>query len=57
MPLKPGRDTKTISANIGELMSSYKSSGKIGNTKPRNAEHAQKIAAAVAYSKAKKKGK
>lgn len=49
MPLKEGKSQATVSANIKELMDKYKSSGKIGNTKPKSTEHAQKIAAAIAY--------
>lgn len=54
MPLKNGKSKKTINANIAELIDTYKESGKIGNTTPKNMKHAQKIAAAIAYSKAKK---
>lgn len=51
MPLQKGKSDKTRSANIGEVMRSYKETGKIGNTKPRNAKHAAAIASAIAYSK------
>ena len=54
MPLKKGKSQKTISSNIGELMTAYKSSGKIGTSKPKNKEAAVKQAAAIAYSKAGK---
>jgi hypothetical protein len=54
MPLKPGKSQKVIGENIGELVDTYKSKGKIGNTTPKNAEHARKIAAAIAYDKAEK---
>ncbi|MDD2777985.1 MAG: hypothetical protein PHI16_03700 [Methanocellales archaeon] len=36
---------------------SYKKSGKIGNTKPRNLKHAMSICSAAAYSTAKKSKK
>ena len=35
---------------IAELISSYKKTGKIGNTKPRDIKHAQDIASGIAYS-------
>lgn len=52
MPLKAGKGKSVIKKNIGEMLSSYKSSGKIGKTKPKSMAHAQKIAAAAAYHKA-----
>lgn len=54
MPLKSGSSKKTISSNVKELYSSYMSSGKIGNSKPKSKEAARKQAAAIAYSKARK---
>lgn len=54
MPLKKGKSAKTRSSNIRELMHSWKRKGKIGHTKPRSAEHARSIAAAIAYSQARK---
>lgn len=51
-PLAKGRGKKTISANVREMMDGYKSTGRIGNTTPRSAEHAMKIAVAAAYHKA-----
>lgn len=54
MPLKSGKSKATISNNIAEMIRAYKKSGKIGNTKPKNKKHAAKIAAAAAYSKARK---
>lgn len=34
---------------VKELMHKYKKSGKIGNTKPEDTEHAEEIANAIAY--------
>ena len=51
MPLKSGKGS--ISANIKELMHTYKSTGKIGNTSPKSRKQASKIAAAIAYRKAR----
>ncbi len=55
MPLKEGKGEKAHSSNVKELMDKYKSTGKIGNTTPKSSEHAQKIANAIAYSRARKK--
>ena len=57
MPLKKGSKKSVISHNIGEMLSSYKKTGKIGNTTPKDMAHARKIASAAAYSKAKKSKK
>lgn len=54
MPLQKGYSAKTRSGNIGEMIDTYKSTGKIGSTTPRNMAHAQSIASARAYSKARK---
>ena len=35
MPLKKGKSQKTISKNIGEMMTKYKESGAIGTSKPK----------------------
>lgn len=51
-PLAKGHGKKTMSANIREMMEGYKSTGRIGNTTPRSAEHAMRIAVAAAYNKA-----
>lgn len=53
MPLTSGSSSKTLSANIAELMNSYKANGRIGNTVPENKDKAQKTAIAVAYAKRK----
>jgi len=58
MPLKKGRSQATISKNIKECIMSYKKSGKVGNTHPKNLAHAVKICSAAAYTSARKsKGK
>jgi len=54
MPLKKGKSAKVRSENIGEMLHSFKATGKIGNTKPADMKKATEIAAAIAYSKAKK---
>jgi hypothetical protein len=53
MPLKKGKSDETKSSNIKELLHAYHEKGKIGNIKPKNAAHARKIAAAIAYKKAR----
>jgi len=53
MPLKKGKGQGTISKNIQEMLRSYKETGKIGNTTPKNKKHAAKIAAAAAYRKSR----
>ena len=57
MPLKRGSSQKTISANIGEMVGSYKKKGKIGTSKPGSVKEATKQAAAIAYAKAGKSRK
>jgi hypothetical protein len=57
MPLKKGKSQKVISGNIGEMISSYKKTGKIGTSKPENKGAAIKQAAAIAYSTAGKSRK
>jgi hypothetical protein len=54
MPLEKGPSPKSISDNIKELLLTYQNSGKIGNTTPRNRQHAHEIAVAIAESQAKK---
>lgn len=54
MPLKKGRSKKVISSNIAEMVRSFKSTGKIGTSKPKSVGKAAKQAAAIAYSKAGK---
>lgn len=54
MPLKKGKSSKTVSANISTLMEDFKKSGKIGTSKPASKAKAQKQAIAIALSKAGK---
>jgi len=56
MPLKKGKSRKVVSGNIKELVDAYKRKGKIGNVKPRDKAHAQKIAVAIALQKARQSG-
>lgn len=55
MPLKSGKDKKTLSSNIKTEMHSYKKTGKLGTSHPANAKKAQKQAVAIAFSKAREK--
>jgi hypothetical protein len=52
MPLLNGNSDKVVANNIQELIDSYKQTGKIGNTSPKDEAHAQRIAIAIAYDKA-----
>jgi hypothetical protein len=49
-----GKSAKTISKNIGEMVRSFKESGKIGTSKPSSVRKAVKQASAIALSKAGK---
>jgi hypothetical protein len=49
-----GKSAKTISKNIGEMVRSFKESGKIGTSKPASVRKAVKQASAIALSKAGK---
>ena len=57
MPLKRGKTQKIISSNIGEMIGSYRKTGKIGTSSPKNRGEAIKQAAAIAYSTAGKSRK
>lgn len=51
MPLKAGTGKTTFSANVSEVMHSFRRIGRIGNSKPASAAKAVKQAVAIAYSK------
>ncbi len=53
MTLKRGSSPKTISANVDEMIKSWKRTGKIGNAHPPTLAKAQEMATAAAYSKAR----
>jgi hypothetical protein len=57
MPLKKGSSKAVISENIGEMVGSYKESGKIGSSSPASMEKAQAQASAIAYKQAGKSRK
>lgn len=54
MPLKTGRSRKVVSENVSEMMGSFKKTGKLGTSKPKSKEKAQKQAVAIALDKAGK---
>jgi hypothetical protein len=54
MPLKRGSSQKTIGSNIGEMVRSFKETGKLGTSRPKTKAAAVKQAAAIAYAKAGK---
>ena len=56
MPLMSGKGDSKHSENVGEMMRSYRRSGKIGNTKARGYKHAERIANAIAYDKRREAG-
>ena len=57
MPLKKGSSQKVISKNIGEMVTKYKETGKIGTSKPKSKKAAVAQDAAIALSKAGKSRK
>lgn len=57
MPLSTGKSKSVIRKNIAELIRSWKKTGKIGTAHPKNLADAQRMAAAIAYDKARRKKK
>lgn len=53
MPLVSGRSKSAHSANVKELVRAFKSSGKIGTSRPKSMKAAVAQANAIAYSKQK----
>lgn len=56
MPLQSGTGEKKHGANVAEMLASYKKKGKIGNTRPKNKRHAERIANAIAFQKRREAG-
>jgi len=54
MPIKEGGSRKTVSGNIAEIVSSWKKTGKIGTSRPKNLKEAMKQAQAIAFNSARK---
>lgn len=52
MPMKEGMGNAAHAANVSELMKKYKKTGKMGSSRPKNKMHAERMANAIAYSKA-----
>jgi len=48
--------TGNLSEDIAELRGTFKRKGKIGNTRPRNKEHARRISIAIAFDKKRDNG-
>lgn len=56
MPLLQSKSKKAFSSNISEVIHSYRDKGTIGKIHPKSAEHARKIAIAIAYSQRRAAG-
>ena len=50
MPLVKGKSKRAFGKNLSELIASYRKTGKIGNSRPKNAAKARKQALAIAFS-------
>lgn len=50
MPLKKSGSAGALRSNIAEMIKSYHSTGKIGNSKPSSIAKARKQAIAAAYT-------
>jgi len=48
MPLKAGSSSRVRSTNIGEMLRSFKQTGRIGNSKPGSMKKATAQASAIA---------
>jgi hypothetical protein len=55
MPLIKSGSDKARSKNIAEMVRSYKKTGKLGNSRPKNIREAISQASAAAYSMQRKK--
>lgn len=51
MPLKKGKSDAVFSANVAEILRSYKKKGTIGSSKPKTVADARRQALAIAYAK------
>ena len=49
MPLKEGYSRAVIAANIQELLSSWKETGRIGNSKPKSKKEAMRQASRLLH--------
>lgn len=54
MPLRSGNGRRTVNGNIKEMVDTWKSKGKIGNSRPRSKKKAIKQAVAITLKKADK---
>lgn len=57
MPLRKGRSNKTRSANIKEMVDSWKRTGRIGNSKPKSKRKAIRQAVAASYTQQRRSGR
>ena len=54
MPLQKGSSKPVIASNIRELLHSFKQKGSLGTSRPPSMQAAQKQAAAIAFSQARR---
>jgi len=57
MPLRKGSSYRVISANIAELLRSWRETGRIGNSRPKTFEEAHRQAIAIALDYAGRSNK
>uniref|UniRef100_A0A6M3KB49 Uncharacterized protein n=1 Tax=viral metagenome TaxID=1070528 RepID=A0A6M3KB49_9ZZZZ len=50
MPLKKGKSKGAFDSNMSHLIAKYRKTGKIGSSRPKNAEKARQQALAIAFS-------